>query len=244
MKDIITQEDFDQLPDWVQADYKPTPQGEYAFSDYVPAGKLKELEEERDKHKAKVDEFRQNNVKLAKERDEAKDFALKGSGNSSDEMVAKLKDEYERQLESTRLAMSQLEQNSSAEKAQLLTQLEELNVTQRLTGAINQVGGLQEGALDILLGLGKSVFKMGEDGQVKPVDPSGGTLYDGVKPLDMEKWVLQQQAQRPFLFKGSSGGGAQGGGQVTHSGRISLEQVNGKTVSQEQLEQIAAGNIK
>jgi len=232
MKDRITDEEFNQLPEWAQGAYKQDEsQGDYSFG-FVPKGRL--------------DEFRANNTGLLKEQDrlktELKAFegldpvqakaALNNQGTENHKMLEGLKSQYQA-----------LEQNSQLEKDKLMGQLKELKVRQALVSALNQVGGYQEGALDLLVEQGSKVYQLDDHGAVRPVGDNGETIFKGAEPLGMTDWVKQVQETQPFLFKQSTGGGAQGSGtQTSPAGNLNPSQFDGSVVPKATLEKLAAGS--
>jgi len=234
MKDRINQEEFSQLPQWAQGAYKKDEsQGDFAFG-FVPKGRL--------------DEFRANNTGLLKEQDRLKAELQAFEGINPTEAKAALsnKDQSEKTgnqaLEGLKNQYQTLEQKAQAEKTGLMNQLKELKVRQSLISALNQVGGYQEGALDLLVEQGSKLYQLDDQGAVRPVGPNGETVFHGAEPLGMTDWVKQVQENQPFLFKQSTGGGAQGSGTHTSPmGALNPSQYDGTVVPKDTLEKLATG---
>ena len=233
MKERIALDEFNQLPEWAQGAFKlDESQGDYVFG-YVPKGRL--------------DEFRANNTKLLKDRDQMLEklnrFESDAAPQSETGAPQAQKNFEAKGLEGLQRRYRQLEQQAQAEKSQLLTQLKELKVRQELVLAINQVGGYQEGALDLMVEQGTKVFQLDDQGEVRPVGANGETLYEGAEPLKMTDWVGQLSVKQPFLFKHSTGGGARGSGiQNSPKGALNPSQYDGNVVPKETLEKLAAGS--
>jgi len=72
--------------------------------------------------------------------------------------------------------------------------------------------GVHKESLRVVKMLARETFKVGEDGEVVARDEDGMTRLgkDG-KPLTPETWIDKLREEHPYLFPGSSGGGAHGG---------------------------------
>lgn len=169
--------------------------------------------------KAHVDEFRENNIKLARERDD---------------LVAKYKDidpakylEYKAAAEKTpaaideavkaRLAQLQQEHASvlQAKDQELLktkTTLDSVLIDGSLKSEAAKAGVLPTALDDVVL-RGRTTFK-NENGQVIAYNDRGEKLYDkdGVTPLSVGGWIKGLKQNAPHLFAGMQGGGGNGSG--------------------------------
>lgn len=183
--------------------------------------------------KAKVDEFRENNIKtnreleelkakykdidpvkyneLVKQQQELKDKQLIDAGKI-DEVVAqrteRMRQEHKSQLEALQAANQKLEQRATNAETQLST----LVIDSAITKEINSVGNVRKGAMQDILNRAKQVFVV-EDG--KPVAKNGDTyLYgkDGKERLTVTEWSKDLLETSPFLFETSNGGGSSGNG--------------------------------
>lgn len=172
--------------------------------------------------KSKLDEFRNNNVKLLKDLEKFKDVdpvkyqELLALAKKADEKklidageidkvveqrVGEMKSTYENQLKTL------TEQNSVAQR-----QLESLLIDNAVRDAAVK-SGVQPTAVDDVLLRAKATFKI-KDGNAVPVDAQGNVVYgkDGTSPMSVVDWTTGLKKQAPHLFQGSQGGGAQGSG--------------------------------
>jgi hypothetical protein len=172
--------------------------------------------------KSKLDEFRNNNVKLLKDLEKFKDMdpakyqELLDLAKKADEKklidageidkvveqrVGEMKSTYETQLKTL------TEQNSVAQR-----QLESLLIDNAVRDAAIK-SGVQPTAVDDVLLRAKATFKI-KDGNAVPVDSQGNVVYskDGSTPMSVVDWTSGLKKQAPHLFQGSQGGGAQGSG--------------------------------
>jgi hypothetical protein len=94
--------------------------------------------------------------------------------------------------------LSEAEKSLAAERAAHRTTRLEATVSR----AFIAVGG-EPNAADYATSLAAAVFHVGDDGALTSDhrDHAGG-------PLTVERWLAQQQQERPFLFRPSRGGGA------------------------------------
>lgn len=184
--------------------------------------------------KAKIKEFRDNNVKLLKEKEELeKKLASLGDpadiekmkkkiqaiddkqmieAGKLDELVAqkveRMKIDYENQLNAMKTAL----EKKDTDLLKLNDRLSEVLIDSEITRAVTAVGGVRKEALQDLIARGKRVWKL-EDG--KPVPKEGDkTLYgkDGKSILTFDEWAAIQFETAPFLFEASAGSGAAGAG--------------------------------
>ncbi|MDJ0792547.1 MAG: hypothetical protein QNJ71_11685 [Acidimicrobiia bacterium] len=167
--------------------------------------------------KSKVDEFRNNNIKLMKQLETYKDIdveeyhklrenALNGSSIG--------KEEVDRLLEERVKTMrAQFESDNNKLKDELgvsKSQLETLLVDSAVRQASSKMGVLNSAMDDVVL-RAKSVFKV-EDGKAVPYDKDG-VIYnkDGSSPMPVTDWVKGLKKSAPHLFELSAGSGASGG---------------------------------
>ena len=172
--------------------------------------------------KSKLDEFRNNNVKLLKDLEKFKDVdpakyqelldlskkqqekKLIDAGELDkvvEQRVGEMKSTYETQLKTL------TEQNSVAQR-----QLESLLIDNAVRDAALK-SGVQATAVDDVLLRAKATFQI-KDGSAVPVDAQGNVVYgkDGTSPMSVVDWTSGLKKQAPHLFQGSQGGGAQGSG--------------------------------
>jgi len=177
--------------------------------------------------KAKLDEFRNNNVALAKERDELK----KRYEGIDPDAVKALADE-KRQLEEAQQikagevekvvenrikgVKADLEKQISAltgEREALASRLTSIQIDQGvLTVATKR--GLRATAIPDITSRARSIFRL-VNGVPTAFEPDGKTLRygkDGLTPMTLEEWVDAQVSEAPHLFESNAGGGAAGNG--------------------------------
>lgn len=220
--------------------------------------------EENEDSKKKMAEFRENNIKLMKEKSDLEE-KLKGMGDPKqieemkkklqliedkklleagklDELVAqkteRMRQDYESQIDALRKAVDakQTELDKTTES------LSSVLIDSEITRAVTGVGIPRKGALQDLLARGKKVFRL-EDG--KPIPKEGDkVLYgkDGKAPMTFDEWASIQAESAAYLFEPSSGSGSAGGTnkQVQKTGDLDLS----KIAPQERLKMIHSGEIK
>lgn len=190
--------------------------------------------EEDEAGKAKIKEFRDNNVKLLKEKEDLEN-KLKAIGDPAeiekmkkkiqaiddkqmieagkiDELVAQKVERMRADFENQLAAMKTALEGKDADLGKMNSRLSEVLIDSEITRAVNAVGGVRKEALQDLISRGKRVWKL-EEG--KPVPKEGDkTLYgkDGKSILTFDEWAQIQFETAPFLFEASAGSGAAGAG--------------------------------
>jgi hypothetical protein len=184
--------------------------------------------------KSKLDEFRTNNVQLARERDELatkfkyidpelyhtlasehqklKDKKLIDAGKI-DELVEDRVKEMRSKLENERDGYKN--QFSTAR-----SRLEKVLIDNEASRFAVEMGCV-ETALDDIVMRARSQFKLDNDDRAVAFE-GDRTVYgaDGVTPLSIKEWMNALTKKAPHLFKQSSGGGANGSGQGAGSSNI------------------------
>jgi len=175
--------------------------------------------------KARVDEFRTNNLALKKQLD---DIAAKYEGIDPDAVKtllaekAKLEDqkllkegEVEKLVESrTRSLKSDLEKQVAGlatERDSLMSRLVEIEINQGVTLAATK-RGLRPTAIPDAVARARKVFQLVK-GVPTAFEPDGKSLRygrDGVTPLTLDEWAEGLVTEAPHLFESSAGGGAVG----------------------------------
>jgi hypothetical protein len=201
--------------------------------------------------KAKLDEFRANNIKLQKELDDAK--ALMGQVDV--EEYKKLKEEQQKIADKKMIDAGKIdelvEQKTERMKKDFASQVEalqnslkgkddKLTITeQRLSSvlidnelqkAVTSVGVPRQGAIQDILNRGRSVWKL-VDGE--PVPMIGDKLLYGKegKVLTFTEWAQELVKEASYLFEPSKGANS-GGGSIhgmTSLGGIDLSKVDAAT---------------
>jgi hypothetical protein len=181
--------------------------------------------------KAKLEEFRANNVGLMKQlEDQKKRF----EGIDPDE-VRKLADE-KRKLEEAqtlrsattagevekvvegRLKNAKTEWDKqfgavTAERDSLNARLTAIQIDQGVTTVATKKG-LRPPAIPDITARARIVFRL-VDGAPRAYEADGQTVRvgkDGITPMTLDEWVDQQVADAPHLFESNAGGGAAGNG--------------------------------
>jgi hypothetical protein len=177
--------------------------------------------------KAKLDEFRNTNVALIKERDELKQ---RYAGIDPDEVKA-LAEEKRRLEEAQALKAGEVEKvvenRIKGIKADLDKQVSTLSaerdaLTARLTAIQIDQGvitvatkrGLRPTAITDITARARSVFRL-VNGVPTAFEADGKTVRygkDGLTPMTLEEWTDAQVAEAPHLFESNAGGGAAGNG--------------------------------
>jgi hypothetical protein len=175
--------------------------------------------------KAKLDEFRNNNLALAKERDELKQ---RFDGIDPDEVRAVLADraklEQEKQLKAGEVdkvvegRIKGIKAELEKQVGSLTTERDALNA--RLTtiqidqGVITVATkrGLRPTAIADITSRARTVFKL-VNGAPAAFEADGKSVRygrDGLTPMTLEEWVDTQVSEAPHLFESNAGGGAAG----------------------------------
>lgn len=172
--------------------------------------------------KSKLDEFRNNNVKLLKDLEKFKDV----DPAKYQELLALAKKQEEKKLidagEIDKVVEQRVGEMKSTYENQIKTLTEQNSVAQRqlesllIDNAVRDAAvksGVQPTAVDDVLLRAKATFKI-KDGNAVPVDAQGNVVYgkDGTSPMSVVDWTTGLKKQAPHLFQGSQGGGAQGSG--------------------------------
>ena len=178
--------------------------------------------------KIKLDEFRNSNVALVKERDELKQrfegidpdevrklaeekrkLELQAQGHKPEEIdklvgerIKGLKADWDKQLGAV-----------TTERDSLTSRLTAIQIDQGvLTVATKR--GLRPTAIPDITARARLVFKL-VNGAPRAFESDGSTVRygkDGVTPMTLEEWVDAQVADAPHLFESNAGGGAAGNG--------------------------------
>ena len=189
--------------------------------------------------KSKLQEFRENNVKLLKERDALKSSSvlateevnelkrlktleaeLKGKQTIS---VSEFEDRLKERMSSMReeLTASQRAAEERAVKSEAAFERERLGNTLR-SAAVK--AGVRSTALEDVLLRGDRAFKL-VDGEVAVVDPKGEVRYGRDGQMTADEWLVELNVQAPHLFEPNTGAGATGTTQ-TKGGRVDFDSMS------------------
>ena len=177
--------------------------------------------------KAKLDEFRGNNVALLKQVEELK----KRFEGIDPEEVRKLAEEKQRLEEERQLKAGEVDKvvesrikglkadwekqvaTLSGERETLNARLTAIQIDQGVLSAATR-RGLRPTAMTDITARARSVFKL-VNGAPQAFEADGQTVRygrDGVTPMTLEEWVDAQVSDAPHLFESNAGGGAGGSG--------------------------------
>jgi len=177
--------------------------------------------------KSKLDEFRNSNVALMKERDDLK----KRFEGIDPEAVRKLAEEKQRLEDDQRVKAGEFDKvldgrlkaaktewdkqlaTVSSERDTLVVRLTAIQIEQGVTEAATK-RGLRATAIPDITARARTVFKL-VNGVPTAFDSDGQIVRpgkDGVKPMTLEEWVDTQVSEAPHLFESNAGGGAAGNG--------------------------------
>lgn len=177
--------------------------------------------------KAKLDEFRNNNVELLKQLEEQR----KRFEGIDPEQVRKLSEEKQRLEDEQRVkagefdkvldgrlksAKAEWEKQFSAvtsERDALSSRLTVIQIDQGVITAATK-RGLRATALPDITARAQNVFKL-VNGVPTAFEVDGKTIRngkDGIAPMTLEEWLDAQVSETPHLFESNAGGGAAGNG--------------------------------
>ena len=188
--------------------------------------------------KSKLDEFRNTNVSLLKERDELK---KRFEGIDPDE-VRKLADEKHRLEESQQLKTGELDKvvenriksvkgelekqvtSLTSERDSLNSRLVAIQIDQGvITSATKR--GLRPTAIPDITARARTIFRL-VNGVPTAFEADGLTVRygrDALTPMTLEEWVDSQVAEAPHLFEANSGAGAGGNGATGGANKVSVK---------------------
>ena len=173
--------------------------------------------------KAKLDEFRSNNIALTKERDELKQ---RFEGIDPDAVKA-LADEKRRLEEAAQLKAGEVEKvvearvkatrseldkqlsSATSERDALNARLVAIQIDQGVTTVASK-RGLRATAIPDITARARGVFRL-VNGMPTAFEADGKTVRagrDGFTPMTLEEWVDAQVSEAPHLFESNAGGGA------------------------------------
>jgi hypothetical protein len=177
--------------------------------------------------KAKLDEFRSNNVVLRKQ---VEDLQKRYEGIDPDE-VRKLAEQKQRLEEERQLKAGEVDKvvesrikglkgewekqvaTLNSEREALNTRLTAIQIDQGVITAATK-RGLRPTAIADITSRARSVFKL-VNGAPRAFEADGQAVRygrDGVTPMSLEEWVDTQVSDAPHLFESNAGSGAAGNG--------------------------------
>ena len=190
--------------------------------------------------KGKLDEFRNSNIDLRQQLEEAtgKIDSFKGIDPVSarealtkmqqvdnkelidkgqfDELLARKDSEYGGKIEALQKHATEQEKFASQYK----DELETYRVTSAIQTAVNESGTPQSSAVADILARAKTSWSIDEKGNLFCVDSSGKARYseNGTQYMSPQEWSKELVANAPHLFVSSTGSGANGSGELGGKG--------------------------
>jgi hypothetical protein len=201
---------LDDVPEPFRVEYKPAPDG----IGFV-------LDVDGVVEKARLDEFRNNNIQLQQQLDKLKDV----DPVKYRELIKIQQQIDEKQLIEAGKVNEVVELRVTAMREELTTKLDEvtgqnsvLNKQLSILLIDNVVkdaaikNGVVPTAVDDVVLRAATVFRV-VDGHPVPQDAAGKVIYgrDGTTPMSVSDWLVGLKKTAPHLFVGSSGSGAGGG---------------------------------
>lgn len=208
-------------------------------------GKYHLQADEDPEQKAKLDEFRQNNIKLAKDLktvqdtlagidlEEYKELKKTSQGIKDQQLIAagkidevvaertaRMKSDFEAQLKAIQKSLEDTTKERDTLSGKYATEL----IEGRVMRAITTLAVPRKEAVADILNRARNTFTL-ENGELTP-KTDGKILYgkDGKSPLSIEEYAQNLVTDGPHLFESTAGGGAQGsqkgGGGSRGTGKI------------------------
>jgi hypothetical protein len=221
---------LEELPEELHRFYEQTEKGNFVLAiDGVPP-----------QAQAKINEFRENNINLAKEReelaeklknyegldaDQARDALSKLATMEEQEMVksgdietliqqrlSSEKKEHLKQLESIRTAKEEAEKKAKINQSKL----SEYIIQQKVMDAVHNVAVPHAAAMPDILYRAKSQWRLDEDGSMYAVDEYGNKVYakGSDELISPTEWAKSLVENARHLFAESIGTGSTGSGKA------------------------------
>lgn len=195
--------------------------------------------------KKRLDEFRENNIKLMKDKEELEKKLKDVDPVKYKEMLAKIQAIEDKQMieagkldelvnqktERMRIEydnhIKELTAAIELKDKEILsghTRLSEVLIDSELTKALTKIGGVRAGAMEDLIARGRRMWAL-IDG--KPVPKEGDRIIygkDGKEMLTFDEWAKIQTETAPYFFESSSGSGSHGS-QQQQSGSVSTKKL-------------------
>lgn len=220
--------------------------------------------------KSKLQEFRNNNISLLKQKEEMEKSlsALKGVDPEKYKQMQKQLQELEdkklmdegdleslvsvrtermrKDFESQAKTLSERAAEADAKANEYRSNLEKVLIDSQVSGAVSGVGTVRQGAMMDVQARARSTWKLDENGNPIATNPDGSAKYgkDGNKPLTITEWASDLLQEAPYLFEGSSGGGSSNNDRQRSNGSAGVLQRSDRDAFARNLEKIAKGEIK
>lgn len=256
---------IDGVDEAIAALYKPNNDGKYILDlDGLPPGMVE---------KSRLDEFRNKNTDLLKEKDE---LAAQIEGNKEklarlqeleekeqkiadqelidagkvdelvEQKVARRVANLERDHQSQIRAKDEIIENGKTALSDVNTKYRNLVIEQNVNHAISEVGAVRGGALMDVMSRARGTFVVRDDGELVAMD--GDQIIYGKaadKPMTMSEWLKGLTESAPHLFEESRGGG--GGNKPQNKDIKNVRSIDASDMvgfgKKDNLERIAKGEI-
>jgi hypothetical protein len=179
--------------------------------------------------KTRLDEFRDNNIRLSKDfedykkkfgdidPDEYRELKKQAETNRHkklidegkiDQLVSERTETLRSNFEGKIKKLSEDHDSLKSERNTLYTKLEDTLITSRIRDAALEVGVPKKGAMKHIVSAAKGIWIL-RDGEPVPVDSKGDVIYgeDGKSPLTFKEQMQGLMVTEALLFEPSSGGG-------------------------------------
>jgi len=152
--------------------------------------------------------------------------------------VERMQSDYDGKITALQSALDKAQGNEKTYRGKL----EEVVIDNALQTALTNAGAIRQGAMTDALSRGRNTWKLDTDGNPIPMNGSE-VIYgkDGKQPISTEEWAQSLVVDAPWLFEGSTGGGAGGNTNSNlESGKISLTDQDSLNAN---IEAIAKGEV-
>lgn len=236
-----------EIPEGLKAEYKES-NGQWVLDGFVP--------------KNKVEEFRTNNIALAKEREDLKTQLLKFKDidpKKYEEAVKGLQELENKRLEDAgewKVLKANLEQQHAetlkAEKArakQIQDGWNKERIANQVAMTVTKFAVPAEGNMKYIQADIQAVTAIDPDtNQIVFLNDKGLKVMNEANdaPLTMDEYLTKQYIPKSNLFQKSEGGGAMGGINIpmVSQGQVSIDSINGQEIPGSMLSDLASGKIK
>lgn len=177
--------------------------------------------------KARVDEFRNNNIELSRQLDDLKAKFKDIDPTLARELIAKKSDLDDQKIVKKEGVDALVEQKTRALKdahqtkvtelegtiGKLNKQLERVTVEQAAVAECLKLGALKPGAAEFIVNAALGTFRV-ENGETVAYDKDGQTkrYNKEAKPFNMQDFAKEALEKYDYLWVGNKGGGGSGGG--------------------------------
>lgn len=254
VKLVVTKKE--EIPSGMETEYKEK-DGKFFLDldgDVVPKGDL--------------NEFRNNNIELLKEKEKLMKDLAKYEGldineikdalklkqqkedqklidaGKVDELVEQKVERMRQDFEGKNTALQASLDDLIGERDKLDSQLSNVLIDSQIQAAVNEVGKPRSGAMQDILNRGRSLFKL-QDGTPVPVGADGNPIYakDGKTVMTFKEWAVGLQENAGYLFESASGGGSFGNSNNNNNSGGSTIRRNDTEAFGRNLEDIAKGKV-